>query len=79
MLDFQAESNGAMPVIPAIGGPSWRGIRHPIIVFPWDYAALLTLSSAAGMEIRIKLLHDVPFGGEFGTATLYCLSEDETP
>jgi hypothetical protein len=78
MLDFQAESNGAMPTIQPIGGAGWRGIHQPIVVFPWDYAALLALSSAAGMEIRIKLQHDVPFGGEFGTATLYCLNEDET-
>lgn len=79
MLDFQAESNGAMPTIPAIGGSGWRGIHQPIIVFPWDYAALLTISSAAGMEVRMKLQHDTPFGGEFGTATLYCLSEPEEP
>ena len=78
MLDFQAESNGAMPTIQPIGGPGWRGIHQPIVVFPWDYAALLTLSSAAGMEIRIKLQHDAAFGGEFGTATIYCLIEDET-
>jgi hypothetical protein len=77
MLDFQAESNGALPKIPAIGGSSWRGIQNEIIVFPWDYAALLPISFAAGMEIRLSLEHDAVFGGEFGTATLYCLSEDE--
>jgi hypothetical protein len=77
MYDFQAESNGALPVIPPIGGPSWRGIQQPIVVFPWNYAALTNLSSAAGMEIRIRLMHDTPFGGEFATATLYCLSEAE--
>jgi hypothetical protein len=77
MLDFQAESNGALPKIPAIGGSSWRGIQNEIIVFPWDYAALLPISSAAGMEVRLSLEHDAVFGGEFGTATLYCLSEDE--
>lgn len=77
MLDFQAESNGAMPKIPAIGGTGWRGIQNEIIVFPWDYAAMITVSSAAGMEIRMRLEHDTPFGGEFGTATVYCLSDDE--
>lgn len=77
MLDFQAESNGALPIIPAIGGAGWRGIHQPIVVFPWNYAALTTVSSKVGMEIRIKLQHDEPFSGEFATATLYCLSEDE--
>jgi hypothetical protein len=75
MYDFQAESNGAMPEIPAIGGASWRGIQNPIIVFPWTYAALLSLDSALGMEVRISLLHDTVFTGEFATATMYCLSE----
>ena len=77
MQDFQAESNGALATIPVIGGAGWRGIPQPIIVFPWDYAAMLNLSAAAGMEIRIKLQHDAPFGGGFATATLYCLSEAE--
>jgi hypothetical protein len=77
MYDFQAESNGALPHINPIGGSGWRGIKNGIMVFPWNYAAMTPLSSAAGMEIRISLQHDVPFGGEFGTATLYCLSETE--
>jgi hypothetical protein len=75
MADFQAESNGSKPIIPAVGGPSWRGIHQPIIVFPWDYAALLSIDAAVGMEVRIRLQHDVPFGGELSTATFYCLSE----
>lgn len=77
MYDFQAESNGAQPVIPVIGGNTWRGLKHPVVVFPWNYVALTSLSASAGMEIRIKLQHDTAFGGEFATATLYCLSEDE--
>lgn len=77
MYDFQAESNRALPTIPAIGGNGWRGIKNPIIVFPWTYDALLSVSSAAGMFIEIKLQHDAPMGGEFCTATFYCLSEDE--
>lgn len=77
MYDFQAESNGALPSIPAIGGDSWRGIKTGIMVFPWDYAAMTPLSYSAGMEVRIKLEHDMPFEGEFGTATMYCLSENE--
>ena len=62
---------------PAIGGPGWRGCQVPITVFPWNYQAAMSLSSAAGMEIRINLEHDKPFGGSYATATLYCLSEDE--
>jgi len=74
---FIDESNGSYPQIPAIGGSSWRGVQHPITVFPWNYAAALPLSSAAGMEVRIYCEHDIPFAGSYATATFYCLSEDE--
>lgn len=74
---FIDESNGAYPTIPAIGGNTWRGIQSPITVFPWSYAAALPLSSAAGMEIRVRCVHDTPFLGSYATATFYCLSEDE--
>lgn len=73
---FIDESNGAYPQIPTIG-TNWRGVGSPITVFPWEYAAALPLSSAAGMEVRIYCEHDEPFGGSYATATFYCLSEDE--
>jgi hypothetical protein len=75
--DFVGESNGALPTIPALGGGGWRATANPVCVMPWDYAAVTELSSAAGMEIRISLEHDDEFTGEYGTATFYCLSEDE--
>lgn len=73
---FVDESNGSNPTIPAIGGAK-RGISSPITVFPWEYAAALPISSAAGMEVRVYLEHDAPFGGSYATATFYCLSENE--
>jgi len=77
MSQFFDESNGAYPVVPAISAGNWRGMSQAVVVFPWDYAAAIPLSSAAGMEIRIYLEHDDPFEGTYATATLYCLSEDE--
>lgn len=77
MSQFFDESNGAYPVVPAISASNWRGMSQEVVVFPWDYAAAIPLSSAAGMEIRIYLEHDAPFLGSYATATLYCLSEDE--
>jgi hypothetical protein len=76
MQDFQAESNGALPTIPAVGGSSWRGLTQPTVVFPWNYAAMMILKGAAGMEVRLRLQHDVPFTGEYATATIYGLSTD---
>ena len=77
MYDFQAESNLALPTIPTVGGNGWRGIQNPIVVFSWNYGAAIPLYYSMGMEIRMKLQHDVPFTGEFATASVYSLSEDE--
>jgi len=77
MTDYQNDARGAFPVYPVMGGSGWRGATQRIIVFVWDYISGTPLSSIAGMEIRIRLLHDRPFEGYYATATFYCLSESE--
>lgn len=77
LSQFVDESNGANPTIKAIGGPSWRGLQHDVTVFPWNYQAVMALDASKGMEIRVFLEHDEPFGGSYATCTMYCLSEDE--
>lgn len=77
MADFQNDAIKAYPKYPALGGPGWRGMNTEIYVFDWDYLRGNILSSAAGMEIRVFLEHDEPFGGDFATATFYCVTEDE--
>lgn len=77
LAQFIDESNGSNPTIPAIGGPGWRSLSQPVTVFPWNYQAIMSLDSSLGMEIRINLEHDEPFGGAYSTCTMYCLSEDE--
>lgn len=73
--DFYNEANGAMPTYPALGGTGFRAVQQPVVVMKWDYAALLEITSAYGMEVRIYLDHHVPMGGEYASATLYGLSE----
>jgi len=77
MMDYVNEANGALPNITKLGGDGWRGMPSDVVIFPWNYQAMTALSSAAGMEIRIKLEHDIPFDGSVATVTFYCLSEDE--
>lgn len=77
MLDYINEANGAYPEIPALGGAGWRGSQQAVFTFPWNYIALTDLIPSYGMEIRIFLEHDVPFGGSVATATFYCLSVNE--
>jgi hypothetical protein len=73
MTDFQADAVRAYPSYPPLGGNSWRGSPQAIHILDWDYVGSLTLYSAYGMEMRIRLQHDTPFGGWYATATFYCL------
>jgi hypothetical protein len=77
MMDFINEANRSHPQILALGGAGWRGCSQAISPYEWDYKAITDLFSSKGMELRIKLQHDVPFGGYIATATLYCLSVPE--
>lgn len=70
------EALGSYPVIPAMGGAT-RGNLKPRYGFPFRYGAVRVLSSAAGMELRVRLESDIVYGGERATATFYCSSEDE--
>lgn len=78
MQDYINAANGAYPVIPAMGGSTWRGMQNDCITFPWNYQSMTELKSSYGMEIRIKLSRNRAFGGEYATATFYCLEEPET-
>ena len=74
MNDYQNDAVKAYPVYPAMGGNGWRGMNRPVIVLDWDYVSSTLLRSDYGIEIHIKLHHDTPFGGTYGTATFYCLA-----
>jgi hypothetical protein len=78
MTDYQNDAVRAYPKYPAMGGSSWRGSPQGIFVLDWDYLRAKPLFSSAGMELRIFLQHDAPFGGFYATATFYCAVEDET-
>ena len=77
LIDYINEANGAYPEIAAMGGSGWRNMTQGVVTFPWNYQALTELKASLGMEIRIKLEHDTPFGGSAATATFYCFTETE--
>jgi hypothetical protein len=72
MRDYQNAAFKSYPTCPAMGGVGWRGMPRSVIVFDWDYQRGMTLLSSYGMESHLYLEHDVPFGGSWATATLYC-------
>jgi hypothetical protein len=74
--DFVNESNGCYPLINGFGGLD-RGLQNDVITLPWKYLTRTDLFSSYGMQIRISMENNVPHTGELGTATFYCISEDE--
>lgn len=78
MMDYINEAVGSHVEIPAMGGAS-RGTSQAIQIFRWPYAerAVTELKSSAGMEVRLKLASETPFGGSYAIATFYGVSEDE--
>ena len=82
MRDFINEANGNYPVIPPSSAPKAeltpRDLRYGIVTYPWNYQSVIELESSRGMFVSIKLDKDEPYYGEFGTATFYCYSENET-
>jgi len=77
ITDFQADAVRSYPAYPPLGGGGWRGQAQPIIVFDWDYISSTVLHADRGMQILMKLQHDVPFGGWYATATLYCIVKQD--
>lgn len=76
MSDFLNESMRTYPVYPPLGGDGWRAMKQPSVVMDWDYVASQVIYSKTGMQVRIKLDHDVPFSGSFATVSFYCTVED---
>lgn len=60
-------------VLPALGGPTWRGIASPMYGVRWNYEAATELDGSKGMEVRICLKHDREFVGTLAKATFKCL------
>lgn len=75
--DFVNDSNKSYAPIPAIGGAGWRGASKQSYVFAWDFQTTTELSSKYGMELRVRLEHDLPYGGTCATGSFYFIREDE--
>lgn len=54
-----------------------RGAKTKTQAVPFRYATTRDLYSSAGLELRVKLVNDTPFDGEFVSLTLYCTYKDE--
>jgi hypothetical protein len=57
--------------------PACDNISQEILIFPWHYTTTKPFQSTLGAELRMSVADDSELTGEWGVATLYCLSKDE--
>lgn len=57
--------------------PAIDMLSQDILVFPFNYSTVKSLKSSDGAELRIRILNDTAYSGEYATATFYVLSQDE--
>jgi hypothetical protein len=69
--NFSDEAEEPAVALPSIGGPK-RGSASPMHSLPFRYGTVRSVSSDFGVELRVRLKHDVPFGGSRALATFYC-------
>jgi len=78
LAQLTAEASAFGPfAIPATGG-TVRGLAQPQHIVEFRYGTLRRLLSAYGIELRVKLENDMPMGGDFTTATFYCVVRSAT-
>lgn len=71
--DYLSDSTHAYPNYGNLSSSTgWRGLSNTVTVFSWNYVRATQIISEYGMEIRIKLQHEEPFGGSFCTVSFYC-------
>lgn len=78
--DFIVEAQRSFPIIPQVGGSSYRAMGDEFVVFRWPYeeAAARDLSASQFTRLRVGLKNHIPFGGTFANATSYSVSESES-
>jgi hypothetical protein len=54
-----------------------RGISSYLQSIPFRYGTIRPLQSSLGLEVRIKLTHNIEFKGDMAVCTFYCISEPE--
>ena len=68
---FIDEAVGSFPPVEPVGGAA-RGIMKRRFIFHFYYGVSRQIFSSLGMEILVRTIDDVDFGGERCTATFYC-------
>jgi hypothetical protein len=73
LTQLTSEASQYQPfAVPATGG-SVRGITSSRHATHFRYGTIRKLYSAYGIELRVKSGNDIVMGGEFATATFYCV------
>lgn len=57
--------------------PKFGALQNDVIVFPFDYGRAIVLNDSQGVELRVRILDDTEFAGEWSSITFYTAEEDE--
>ena len=72
MKDIINSCNLGQGYIPAVGE-----LTQDVLVFPFNYVTVIPMKYSDGAELRIHADNHTELGGEWGTVTMYTMSEDE--
>lgn len=56
--------------------PAMGILSQDILVFPFNYATVKSLKDSDGAELRVRILNDTAYSGQWATSTFYVLSEN---
>lgn len=57
--------------------PAFGALQNDVLVFPFDYGRAIFLNDSQGAELRVRILDETPFAGEWSSITFYTAEEDE--
>ena len=75
IIDESVSTFTSLPIINSVNG---RGTNSQLYQSSFRYGAVKRLHSLYGMQLFVKLVDDIEFGGDRASATFYCMSRNET-
>ena len=57
--------------------PAFDNLSQNILVFPWNYVGVIPVNYSQGTELRVRIMDDQPYVGEYATGTFYISVKDE--
>ncbi len=82
VMNMMQEAVDPPALYPAIGGTDYLGqvprfTSNDTATLKFNYLAIQPMKNSQGVELRFKIKNNIPFQGEWGNATFYCIQQPE--